>query len=177
PIATCNNAALPASAVPSLPSFLQASPDGTRIIGLGTQWLDVPYTASNPSVCPVTVTFNSATTAAFSGPAATQLTLSPTGNFALAASGGTIATGNVSLYNLATQAPVSVPLLTGTTATTGIVTSAGVTSDGNTAFVGVKSSGTGTTNAVHRIDLTAATPADTAQINTTFAPEFVAVKP
>ena len=72
---------------------------------------------------------------------------------------------------------MSVPLLAGSTATTGVVTQAGVTSDGNSAFVGVKASGAGTANAVHRIDLTAATPADAAQINTTFAPEFIAVKP
>ncbi|MEO8725264.1 MAG: Ig-like domain-containing protein [Acidobacteriaceae bacterium] len=171
-IATCNNTVISNPTVTAAPSLLQAAANGTELIGIGASWFTLPY-AIGSTVCPPTVTDpgGSATAPAYSGPVPTQLTVSPTNNYAVVTSNNTPPVSALNLLNLQNGTPIAAALAVGT----GTLTTAATTLDGTKLYVGLKGGAAG--NAVHLFDLTQPTPADTAQITTTFTPDFVVVRP
>ncbi len=170
-IGVCNNALITGPTVGNAPALLAAAPDGTRLIGVGAAWNNIAYTVSSIG-CPPVVS-ETASAAAYSGSAPTQLTVTSDSKYAFVTGEGAAPVTALPFYNIAAAAPGSAPIANGG----GILTTGGATNDGTQLYVGIKTSGAGTVNALHRFDLTQPTPTDATQIPTTFAPEFVAVQP
>jgi hypothetical protein len=176
-LAVCNDTRADSAA--GTANILAPTPGGTHMIGVGSGgWLDLRYTVTNGNGCPATAA-NTARTAAFPAFVGTPTKIavaSDDSNAFLtgytAAAGATAATA-IPFYHLADGTTNIIPL----TGSGGILFSGGLTQDAHSLYVGVGASG-GTGPQVHRIDLTAAGgPADANQINVTFNPRIVVVRP
>jgi hypothetical protein len=178
-VATCNNAVVTTPAVSGSPSTVQVAPDAQRIIAVGSAWNDLSYTVNTSNeTCPPGLTDSLLNTAAYPGITPHQLVITGDSHYAFVTgynlpTGQTATQPNLYYYDLTAKAAGAAPIAAGG----GQLTSGGVTLDSKQLYVGVKAvTATGETNAVHRFDLTGATPTDAQQISTTFAPEFVAVR-
>ena len=161
--ATCNNNMLPANSVgvPAVPQRLVPSMDGTKV-----------YVATPPSLSAITVNSDFlGCPPALTNPVSTydlgQGTFN-TKQMLITSNGAKVAIltdDKVIIFNTVDNTATPVTLSGGATPTTG-----DVTLDGKTLWVG------GSDSKVHKIDLTAATPADTQQVTVTVSPDLVAVK-
>ena len=173
-LAVCNDTQVDSAA--GTPNILAPTPDGTHMIGVGSAgWSDLTYQVANGNGCPAAAsnTIRNAAFPAFVGtPTRIAVASNDSNAFLTGYTGGTIATG-VPFYHLADGT-------TGTIAFTGsggALFSGGLTQDAHSLYVGVGANG-GTGPQVHRIDLTASGgPADSNQINVSFNPRIVVVRP
>jgi hypothetical protein len=173
-VAICNDARVDVAAASA--NILGATPDGTHLIGAGTGgWTDLSYTVTNSNGCPPAAS-NSLRNASFNAPfAGTPTQIAVTGNasyaFLTAYTGGSTATG-IPVYHFADAATGTIPLA----GSGGMLFSGSLTEDSASLYVGIGGNGS-TGPQVHRIDLTKSTPTDANQINVTFNPRIVVVRP
>ncbi|MFL6436869.1 MAG: hypothetical protein ACJ71Q_04765 [Terriglobales bacterium] len=170
-LAICNDSALPGAA--GAANVLTVTPDGSHMVGAGAAgWLDLTYSVANGNGCPPTATntVRNASLPAFVGTPTQVVAASDNSNaFVTGYTGGSSATG-VPFYHFADASTGAVALA----GSGGPLFSGGITQDAHSLYVGVG----GTTAQVHRIDLTASGgPADANQINVTFTPRIVVVRP
>ena len=170
-VAVCNDSALPGAA--GAANILTVTPDGSHMVGAGAAgWLDLTYSVANGNGCPPTATntVRNASLPAFVGAPTQVVAASDNSNaFLTGYTGGSSATG-VPFYHFADASTGAVALA----GSGGPLFSGGLTQDAHSLYVGVG----GTTPQVHRIDLTASGgPADANQINVTFNPRIVVVRP
>ncbi|HET9741539.1 MAG TPA: hypothetical protein VFQ00_02210 [Terriglobales bacterium] len=172
-LAPCNDTRVDGAA--AIANILKPTPDGTHMIAAGSAgWADLTYTV-NSNACPPTAsnTVRTATFPAFVG-TPTQITVASDDSnaYLTAFTGGSTATG-IPFYHLA-DGTTGVVALAGAG---GPLFSGGITQDAHSLYVGIGANG-GTGGQVHRIDLTPATgPADAQQIDVSFNPEIVVVRP
>lgn len=172
-LAPCNDTRVDGAA--AIANVLKPTPDGTHMIAAGSAgWADLTYTV-NSNACPPTAsnTVRTATFPAFVG-TPTQITVASDDSnaYLTAFTGGSTATG-IPFYHLA-DGTTGVVALAGAG---GPLFSGGITQDAHSLYVGIGANG-GTGGQVHRIDLTPSTgPADAQQIDVSFNPEIVVVRP
>jgi trimeric autotransporter adhesin len=169
-LAVCNDSALPRAAGSA--NILAVTPDGSHMIGAGAAgWVDLSYSIANTNGCPPNAT-NTARNAAFSfvaSPAQVAAASDDSNAFVTGFTGASASTG-VPFYHFADGTTGTIALA----GSGGPLFSGGLTQDAHSLYVGVG----GTTPQVHRIDLTASGgPADANQINVTFNPRLVVVRP
>jgi trimeric autotransporter adhesin len=169
-LAVCNDSALPRAAGSA--NILAVTPDGSHMIGAGAAgWVDLSYSIANTNGCPPNAT-NTVRNAAFSfvaSPAQVAAASDDSNAFVTGFTGASASTG-VPFYHFADGTTGTIALA----GSGGPLFSGGLTQDAHSLYVGVG----GTTPQVHRIDLTASGgPADANQINVTFNPRLVVVRP
>jgi hypothetical protein len=170
-VRTCNNSIVNGPA--GTPKFLRSTPDGKQVITANDTNVDAfdvtvtPTGGSAPSACPTISESALATHATGSSAAPSQLLVSPDSTKAFVTSKDRV--GSIVAYDVGANAgagSASTITLTGGTAGT---TTGGITPDSKFLYVG------GTDNKIHVIDI--AGGSDSAQIDLTFTPDFVAVRP
>jgi hypothetical protein len=171
-LAVCNDTRADSAA--GAANILAPAPDGSHMIGVGSGgWLDLRYTVTNGKGCPATAA-NTARTAAFPAFVGTPTKIavaSDDSNAFLTGYTSSAAATAIPFYHLADGTTGTIAL----TGSGGVLFSGGLTQDAHSLYVGV---GGGPGPQVHRIDLTAAGgPADANQINVTFNPRIVVVRP
>jgi hypothetical protein len=175
-LAVCNDSVVPGAA--GAANILGVAPDGTHMIGVGSGgWLDLSYTISPlPTTgCPVTEsnTVRSATFPAFVGTPTQIAIASDDSNAFLTGYSGGSSTTAVPFYHLSDGTTGTITLA----GSGGALFSGGLTQDAHSLYVGIGENG-GTGPQIHRIDLTASGgPADANQINVSFRPRIVVVRP
>jgi hypothetical protein len=170
-LAVCNDTRADSAA--GAANILAPAPDGSHMIGVGSGgWLDLRYTVTNGNGCPA-IAANTARTAAFPAFVGTPTKIavaSDDSNAFLTGYTSSAAVTAIPFYHLADGTTGTIAL----TGSGGALFSGGLTQDAHSLYVGVG----GTGPQVHRIDLTAAGgPADANQINVTFNPRIVVVRP
>ncbi len=173
-LATCNDARVDNAT--GVAQVLAPAVDGTHMIGAGTAgWVDLATAVNNATGCPPTAT-NTVRTATFPAFVTTPTQVSVASDDSLAYltgfTGATAATG-LPFFKFADGMSGAVQF----TGTGGQVFSGGITQDAHSLYVGVGANG-GVGPQVHRLDLvTAGFPFDAQQINVTFNPRIVVVRP
>lgn len=170
-VLVCNNSI--ANGPTGTPKLVRSTPDGKQILTANDTNIaafDVTVTpagGSAPSACPTVGESALAPHTIGSSAAPDQLLITPDSTKAFVTSrarAGAIVAYDVGA-NAAAGSPSTVTLTGGTAGTT----TGGITPDSKFLYVG------GTDNKIHVIDITAGT--DTAQIDLTFTPDFVAMRP
>jgi hypothetical protein len=173
-LATCNDVQVDAAAGST--NVLAPTPDGTHMLAAGLAgWVDLSYTLGNANGCPATAS-NTLRTAGFGAAfvgSPTQIAVASDDSYGMLTgyTGGSSATG-VPFYHFADASTGSIALA----GSGGTLFSGSFTEDAHSLYVGIGASG-GTGAQVHRIDMTQSTPADAAQINVSFNPRIVVVRP
>jgi trimeric autotransporter adhesin len=169
-LATCNDSALPGAA--GVANILAVTPDGSHMVGAGTAgWVDLSYSIANANGCPPTATNSVRSASSPFAAAPTQIAAASDDSnaFVTGFAGAGVITG-VPFYHFGDGTTGAIALA----GSGGPLFSGGLTQDAHSLYVGVG----GASPQVHRIDLTAAGgPADANQINVTFNPRIVVVRP
>ena len=170
-LAVCNDSQADSAA--GTANILAPTPDGTHMIGVGSAgWLDLTYKVTTGNGCPdkASNTVRSAGFPAFVGTPRQIAVASDDSNAFLTGFTSSAAVTAIPFYHLADGTTGTVTL----SGSGGTLFSGGLTQDAHSLYVGVG----GTGPQVHRIDLTPTTgPADANQINVTFNPRIVVVRP
>lgn len=167
--AACDDSLAYTVATAATPLRIESRFDSTRVISVDNNSFYDLTVAVGTAPCPPTDTHSITTVA--SGLAFTPKQLLLTGNGTKAFV--TSELPRVLVYDLTTNSAASIPLATGTAATTG-----GITNDSRNLYVGVAG-----TNDVHRIDVATLTDAQQIAVNlkkpdgTAAVPDLVAVRP